>query len=74
MRARLEKLIGYEKVHMVKMGTFHALCAAFLRRYADFAGLEANFTICDVEERCFFATFCYTYVNWNVARRLSRRC
>ena len=36
----------------VKMGTFHSLCAGFLRRLGAQVGLESNFTVCDAEERC----------------------
>lgn len=51
MRERLEKLIGKEKTTQVKLGTFHALCALFLRKYGQVVGLGANFTICDADER-----------------------
>ncbi|KXN84725.1 ATP-dependent DNA helicase PcrA, partial [Leucoagaricus sp. SymC.cos] len=50
MRQRLTKLIGEEHTSQIKMGTFHALCALFLRRYANIVGLEPNFTVCDAEE------------------------
>ncbi|KAH8806837.1 P-loop containing nucleoside triphosphate hydrolase protein [Flagelloscypha sp. PMI_526] len=36
--------------HAAKLGTFHALCAMFLRRYGALVGLEKNFTVCDAEE------------------------
>src|ERR1700685_1430475 len=32
MRERLERLIGKERTGQVRMGTFHALCAGFLRK------------------------------------------
>ena len=51
MRERLVKLIGKEQTAQIKMGTFHALCASFLRRYARYVGIEGNFTVCDAEER-----------------------
>ncbi|OBZ72374.1 ATP-dependent DNA helicase PcrA [Grifola frondosa] len=50
MRARLATLIGEERTSQVRMGTFHALCAAFLRRHARRVGLEGNFTVCDADE------------------------
>ncbi|KAI0671645.1 UvrD-helicase-domain-containing protein [Trametes maxima] len=50
MRERLVKLIGKDKTAQVKMGTFHALCAMFLRKYSRVVGLEGNFTVCDADE------------------------
>jgi len=54
MRDRLTKLIGSQRTGEVKLGTFHALCALFLRKYARHVGLEDNFTVCDADERCVF--------------------
>lgn len=51
MRERLKKLVGSERTGEVKLGTFHALCALFLRKYARHVGLESNFTVCDSDER-----------------------
>ena len=51
MRERLIKLLGKDQTAQIKMGTFHALCARFLRKYARHAGIEGNFTVCDAEER-----------------------
>jgi DNA helicase-2/ATP-dependent DNA helicase PcrA len=51
MRARLIKLVGKEKVDKVKMGTFHSICALFLRKYGRVVDLDGNFTICDSDER-----------------------
>ncbi|KAF9267802.1 UvrD-helicase-domain-containing protein [Marasmius fiardii PR-910] len=50
MKERLTNLIGKEKMVQVKMGTFHALCALFIRRYASVVGLADNFTVCDADE------------------------
>ncbi|KAI0714341.1 P-loop containing nucleoside triphosphate hydrolase protein [Cerioporus squamosus] len=50
MRERLVKLIGKDSTAQIKMGTFHALCAKFLRRYAKYVGIEGNFTVCDADE------------------------
>ena len=51
MRERLVKLIGKDSTAQIKMGTFHALCAKFLRRYSKYVGIEGNFTVCDADER-----------------------
>ncbi|KAI0368645.1 UvrD-helicase-domain-containing protein [Pilatotrama ljubarskyi] len=50
MRERLVKLIGKDNTAQIKMGTFHALCAMFLRRYSRAVGIEGNFTVCDADE------------------------
>lgn len=50
MRERLTKLIGKERTSQLRMGTFHALCARFLRKYAHLVKLAENFTVCDAEE------------------------
>ncbi|KAJ3478605.1 hypothetical protein NLI96_g9642 [Meripilus lineatus] len=50
MRERLTKLIGKEKTEAIKLGTFHALCARFLRKHYKVVGLEGNFTVCDSDE------------------------
>ncbi|KAG6849657.1 hypothetical protein H0H87_002592, partial [Tephrocybe sp. NHM501043] len=50
MRERLKKLIGPGHTGQLKMGTFHALCARFLRIHSTLVGLDTNFTICDADE------------------------
>ncbi|EIN10179.1 UvrD-helicase-domain-containing protein, partial [Punctularia strigosozonata HHB-11173 SS5] len=50
MRERLTKLLGSQRTSEIRMGTFHALCAMSLRRYATSVGLESNFTVCDADE------------------------
>ncbi|KII89988.1 hypothetical protein PLICRDRAFT_53116 [Plicaturopsis crispa FD-325 SS-3] len=50
MRDRLTKIIGKQRTNALRMGTFHALCARFLRSYPQFAGLSENFTIYDADE------------------------
>ncbi|KAH7915664.1 P-loop containing nucleoside triphosphate hydrolase protein [Hygrophoropsis aurantiaca] len=50
MRARLVKLIGKDRTAQVRMGTFHSICALFLRKHATSVGLDGNFTICDADE------------------------
>lgn len=52
MRERLIMLIGKKRTSAVRMGTFHALCANFLRKHGKLVGLDQNFTICDADERC----------------------
>lgn len=50
MRERLTKLIGKEETQALQLGTFHALCAKFLRKQSKLAGLKSNFTITDADE------------------------
>ncbi|KAJ6583195.1 P-loop containing nucleoside triphosphate hydrolase protein [Mycena sp. CBHHK59/15] len=50
MRERLTKLIGKQRTSEVRMGTFHALCALFLRKFSKVVGIEGNFTVCDADE------------------------
>ncbi|TFK20286.1 P-loop containing nucleoside triphosphate hydrolase protein [Coprinopsis marcescibilis] len=49
-KERLMKLIGKEKTAQLKMGTFHSLCARFLRKYPKQANVPDNFTVCDAAE------------------------
>jgi superfamily I DNA/RNA helicase len=51
MRERLIQLIGKAKTDDLKLGTFHALSARYLRIHGKLIGLDPNFTICDAEER-----------------------
>lgn len=51
MRERLKKILGKNRIGELKMGTFHSLCAQFLRKYAHTVGLSDNFSICDADER-----------------------
>ena len=51
MRERLSSLIGKDQTGQIKLGTFHALCATFLRRHANIIGVDPNFTICNADER-----------------------
>jgi DNA helicase-2/ATP-dependent DNA helicase PcrA len=55
MRARIEQLAPQQSIGA---GTFHRFCARLLRKYAQFAGLEANYTIYDAEES--LKTLCRT--------------
>ena len=51
MRERLCKLVGKNVTGQIRMGTFHALCAMFLRKHATLIGVGTNFTVCDADER-----------------------
>lgn len=55
MKERLEApgLLGKAKSEQLKMGTFHSLCARFLRSYGAHVGLKQNFTIADTDMRYF---------------------
>ena len=49
MRTRLTELIGPERTQKLVLGTFHALCAMFLRRHGARIGIDHNFTIADTD-------------------------
>jgi DNA helicase-2/ATP-dependent DNA helicase PcrA len=46
MRERLTGLLG-ERASAVRVGTFHAMCARFLRRHAELIGISKDFSIYD---------------------------
>ncbi len=46
MRERLTGLLG-ESASAVRVGTFHAMCARFLRRHAELIGISKDFSIYD---------------------------
>lgn len=50
MKERLERLIGGEATRLA-VGTFHALCAQFLRQYGQEIGLARSFTIYDDDDQ-----------------------
>ena len=50
MRTRLTALIGPERTQKLVLGTFHALCAMFLRRHGARIGIDHNFTIADTDD------------------------
>ncbi|KAF9223657.1 UvrD-helicase-domain-containing protein [Gyrodon lividus] len=50
MHTRLVKILGKNNTNKIKLGTFHAICALFLRKYGYLIGVERNFTICDADE------------------------
>lgn len=51
MRARLESMIGADRTRRLVLGTFHAVCVRFLRRWgARCLGLDPRFTIADTDD------------------------
>ena len=51
MRERVGAMIGPAVEGMPWLGTFHAIAARMLRRHAELAGLQANFTIIDTDDQ-----------------------
>lgn len=51
MRDRLTQLVGDEKMRDLTIGTFHALCARFLRRDGETVGLAPGFVIFDDDDQ-----------------------
>jgi len=51
MRERVGRMIGSAVEWMPWLGTFHAICARMLRRHAELAGLQPNYTIIDTADR-----------------------
>jgi DNA helicase-2/ATP-dependent DNA helicase PcrA len=51
MRERVGQLIGPGVEGMPWLGTFHAIGAKMLRRHAELAGLQSNFTIIDTDDQ-----------------------
>src|ERR1700722_15588939 len=50
MRERVGHLLG-QPAEGLWLGTFHALCARMLRRFADRVGLQSNFSILDSDDQ-----------------------
>ncbi len=50
MRERVSAILG-QPAEGLWLGTFHALCARMLRRHAQLAGLQSNFTILDTDDQ-----------------------
>ncbi len=50
MRERVGHILG-QPAEGLWLGTFHALCARMLRRFADRAGLQSNFSILDSDDQ-----------------------
>lgn len=51
MRDRLTQLVGEKKMRDLAIGTFHALCARFLRRDGETVGLAPGFVIFDDDDQ-----------------------
>jgi len=51
MRHRVGRLIGDAVEGMPWLGTFHSICARMLRRHAELAGLQSNYTIIDTDDQ-----------------------
>ena len=51
MRERVGQLIGDAVEGMPWLGTFHAIGARMLRRHAELAGLQSNYTIIDTDDQ-----------------------
>ena len=51
MRHRVGQLIGDAVEGMPWLGTFHSICAKMLRRHAELAGLQSNYTIIDTDDQ-----------------------
>ncbi len=51
MRERVGQLIGDAVEGMPFLGTFHSIAAKMLRRHAELAGLQSNYTIIDTDDQ-----------------------
>lgn len=51
MRERLEQLVGAGRTAALTLGTFHSLCARFLRRDIPHLGRERDFVIYDADDQ-----------------------
>ncbi len=51
MKSRLAQLVGEEKLRDLTIGTFHAICARFLRRDGEVVGLAPGFVIFDDDDQ-----------------------
>ena len=51
MRERLAASIGAEVTKEIKVGTFHAISARFLRKFGKAVGVRDNFSVCDADDR-----------------------
>ena len=51
MRERVGQHLGQAVEGMPWLGTFHSVCAKMLRRHAELAGLESNYTIIDTDDQ-----------------------
>ncbi|MBK6801732.1 MAG: UvrD-helicase domain-containing protein [Novosphingobium sp.] len=51
MRERVGQMVGPAVEGMPWLGTFHAIAAKMLRRHAELAGLQSNYTIIDTDDQ-----------------------
>jgi DNA helicase II / ATP-dependent DNA helicase PcrA len=51
MKERVGQLLGQAVEGMPWLGTFHSVAAKMLRRHAELAGLQSNFTIIDTDDQ-----------------------
>jgi len=51
MKERVGQLVGPAVEGMPWLGTFHAIAAKLLRRHAELAGLQSNYTIIDTDDQ-----------------------
>ena len=51
MKNRVSGLLGQNVEGFKWLGTFHSVCARFLRKHAELVGLEPNFTILDTDDQ-----------------------
>ncbi|PWN49622.1 UvrD-helicase-domain-containing protein [Violaceomyces palustris] len=51
MKKRLDVLVGPERTARLIIGTFHATCARYLRKYGQLIDLRNNFSIMDADDR-----------------------
>ena len=51
MKNRVGSLLGQNVEGFKWLGTFHSVCARFLRKHAELVGLEPNFTILDTDDQ-----------------------
>ena len=51
MHNRVSNILGSSAVGLSWLGTFHSICAKFLRKHASAANLNSNFTIIDTDDQ-----------------------
>ena len=51
MQLRVSKILGSTATSLSWLGTFHSICAKFLRKHATAVNLNSNFTIIDTEDQ-----------------------
>ena len=51
MQFRVSKILGKAAIGLSWLGTFHSICAKFLRKHSSAANLNSNFTIIDTDDQ-----------------------